>query len=140
MNTMEQPTHQSAAIPALGKARPVFFNLLRIRFPVTAVVSIAHRVSGVFLVVFIPALAYVLERVLAGPESFARLATLFDQPSVHVIVVFAVWALAHHALAGVRHLLFDMHFGVQLPAARTSAWAVFVIEAAIVLLTIGALS
>ena len=33
---------------ASKKQAPVFLNLLQMRFPVMAIVSIAHRISGVF--------------------------------------------------------------------------------------------
>ena len=35
-----------------------------------------------------------------------------------------VWALAHHMLAGVRHLLTDFNVGSPLRLARRSAWLV----------------
>ena len=34
-----------------------------------------------------------------------------------------VWALAHHVLAGIRHLLSDANVGSTLRSARKSAYA-----------------
>lgn len=120
--------------------RVVFFNLFRIRFPVTAIVSIGHRISGVALALFIPVLVCLLQRSLASAERFEDAVALFRHTAVRVIVVLLVWALAHHVLAGVRHLSFDIHVGTHLGAARASAWAVFALELAVVLITIGAMS
>lgn len=39
-------------------------------------------------------------------------------------MLLVVWALAHHVLAGVRHLLSDFRIGSPLRAARRSAWLV----------------
>ena len=39
-------------------------------------------------------------------------------------IALFVWVLAHHLLAGVRHLLSDVDVGSQLVWARRSAWAV----------------
>ena len=50
-----------------------------------------------------------------------------------------VWALAHHVLAGVRHLLTDFNVGSPLHPARRSAWVVNVAGAAVALFTAGVL-
>lgn len=121
----------------LGRARPVFFDLLRIRFPVTAIVSIGHRVSGVVLALFIPVLAYMLQRSLESAERFSDVVALLRYLPVRVIIVLLVWALAHHVLAGVRHLLFDVHLGTRLGTARASAWTVFAVELLVLLLAAG---
>jgi succinate dehydrogenase / fumarate reductase cytochrome b subunit len=47
--------------------------------------------------------------------------------------------LAHHVLAGIRHLLSDVDIGSQLPAARRSAWIVNVGGVALALFAAAAL-
>lgn len=135
----QNATNRSATIRVAGRGRPAFFDLFAIRFPVTAIVSIGHRVSGVFLVLLIPVLAFLLARSLSGPDGYAHVAAAFHNLAVRIVALLAVWALAHHAAAGVRHLLFDIDVGTRLAPARASAWAVFVIEAIVVLIAIGAL-
>ena len=123
----------------MGKPRPVFFNPLRIQLPVGALTSITHRVTGLILVLGIPLGAYLLELSLRGPEGYARVAALLGaMPSKVAAVVFA-WALAHHLLAGVRHLLSDIDVGSRLSPSRRSAWFVNVSGLAIAALAAGAL-
>lgn len=50
-----------------------------------------------------------------------------------------IWALTHHLLAGVRHLLSDIDVGSHLPAARTSAWLVNGCAVLVALLSLGVL-
>jgi succinate dehydrogenase/fumarate reductase cytochrome b subunit len=50
-----------------------------------------------------------------------------------------IWVLAHHVLAGIRHLLSDVDIGSQLSAARRSAWVVNVGGIAIAALALRAL-
>ena len=57
--------------------RPVFLNLLRIRQPVTAVLSILHRITGVLMVLLLPGLIYLLDLSLRGPAQFDQVAELF---------------------------------------------------------------
>src|SRR5512142_1474769 len=100
-----------------GSSAPLFLDLLRIRQPVTAVVSFGHRVSGVVLSLATPALAYLLQHSLRDASSFAQVAALLRAPLSRVALVMLVWALSHHALAGIRHLLFDIHVATG-PAHR----------------------
>lgn len=119
-----------------GKRRPAFFNLLQIGEPVTAVVSFAHRVSGVILALCVPLLTYLLHLSLRSPEDYARVAGLFANPLARAATIILLWAFAHHLLAGVRHLLFDIDIGVGLHTARITAWAVLLSEFGLMALTL----
>jgi len=119
--------------------RPTFFNLLQIQMPVGALTSIAHRLTGMLLAVGIPFGIYVLDVSLQGPRGYAQvIAMLGDWPGKGMLIVLA-WALAHHLLAGIRHLLSDVDIGSQLPAARRSAWVVNVGGVAVALFVAGLL-
>jgi succinate dehydrogenase / fumarate reductase, cytochrome b subunit len=104
------------------KPRPVYLNLFAIRMPLPAIVSILHRASGALLfLVGIPLLLCVLPHALATPESWAQMRAAFDAPLAKLIAIVLAWAFIHHLLAGIRHLLLDIHIGGELPAARRSA-------------------
>lgn len=122
-----------------GRGRPRFFNLFQIQMPVGALTSIAHRVSGIVLALCIPFYVYVLQLSVQSPRSYAVAASMLGQWQFKSLAILAIWALAHHALAGIRHLLGDVDIGAQLPAARRSAWAVNCTGVLIMLLAAGAL-
>ena len=106
--------------------RPVFLNFARIRFPVGALASIGHRISGVVLVVALPLAALLLDRSLqAGAEP------LVMPGWMRVPAALFAWAAAHHLFAGIRHLATDVGIGASLPAARRSAYAALVGAAAV---------
>jgi len=110
------------------KPRPVYLNLLAIRQPLAAVVSILHRISGALLfAVGIPVLLWAVQRSLASPETFARWQSTMAHPLAKLVVLALAWAYIHHLLAGIRHLMLDLHLGLDLPSARRSATAVFVL-------------
>ncbi|MBD5803167.1 Succinate dehydrogenase cytochrome b556 subunit [Azoarcus sp. Aa7] len=108
---------------ARSASAPKFMNLSQIRFPVGAIASIGHRVSGVLLLVSLPLLALALDRSLRSESEFEALRDLVSEPWRALLLVILVWAAAHHVLAGVRHLLMDIGVGSRLSQARTSAWA-----------------
>ncbi len=111
--------------------RPVALNLFRIRFPVPAVVSILHRLSGLLLFLGIPVAVYLMELSLVDARGFARVQGLLATPALRLFGLSVAWAFSHHLLAGLRYLLIDLGIGVDRAAARASAWAVNVAAAAV---------
>ena len=120
--------------------RPVFLNLTQIRMPVGALTSIGHRVTGVLLAAGVPVGAYLLDRSLQDEQGFVDVAGLLRHGAVKVALVLLIWALAHHVLAGVRHLLSDFDVGSPLRQARRSAWFVNLGGMVVALFAAGALS
>ena len=106
------------------KNRPIFMNLLQIRMPVVAVLSFAHRVSGVMMCMLIPFLIYLLDLSLRNEQGYAQALEILSHPFVKFMAVLVVWALAHHMLAGIRFLLIDADIGVERGSARRSAWVI----------------
>lgn len=111
--------------------RPVFLNLLRIRQPVTAVVSIFHRISGVLMILALPGLVYLLNLSLSDQAGFAAVAGLLCGPVFKILALLFGWALTHHILAGIRFMLLDFDVGIERAVARQTAWLVHVIAIAI---------
>jgi succinate dehydrogenase / fumarate reductase, cytochrome b subunit len=119
--------------------RPRFFNVLQLQMPVGSVTSIAHRISGVVLALSVPFYIHVLQLSLQSPQAYALVAGMFGRWPFKGLVLVTIWALAHHVLAGVRHLLSDMDIGSRLQAARRSAWCVNCAALVIMLASAGAL-
>lgn len=116
--------------------RPLFLNLLQIQMPVGAVTSILHRITGVVLALGVPLGMVLLWRSLGSEAGFAQVMGLLHHRAFQAVVVVLVWALAHHVLAGVRHMLTDINIGSTLHNARRSAWAVNLTAAALALLAL----
>ncbi|HET7865186.1 MAG TPA: succinate dehydrogenase, cytochrome b556 subunit [Burkholderiaceae bacterium] len=105
-------------------ARPVYLNPFKVHLPVTATVSLAHRVSGVLLLAALPVVLEALQASLAGEAGWQRVAAALGGVPGRLALLVLTWALAHHLAAGVRHLLFDAGIGTRYAQARRSAWAV----------------
>lgn len=119
--------------------KAVFLNLAQIQMPVGAVTSITHRITGVLLVFGTPFCIYLLGLSLQSPQSYTQVMELFDHAAFKLIVLVFIWALAHHLLAGVRHLLSDIDIGSDLSDARRSAWSANIGGLIVALLAAGAL-
>jgi succinate dehydrogenase / fumarate reductase, cytochrome b subunit len=119
------------------RQRPVFLDLTHIRMPVGALTSIGHRISGIALAAGVPFGVYLLSLSLRDEAGFAQVRGLFTQLAVKVAATIVVWSLAHHVLAGMRHLSSDFDIGSPLRVARRSAWFVNLGGVAIALFAAG---
>ncbi|ESQ16850.1 MAG TPA: succinate dehydrogenase, cytochrome b556 subunit [Chromatiaceae bacterium] len=106
-------------------SRPVFLQLTQIKLPISALVSILHRVSGVLMIISMPIFAILFAQALQGPEGFAASAAFLNNPLVKLGLFFLGWALLHHLFTGIRYVIIDLGFGVDLPVARTTGWTAF---------------
>lgn len=107
--------------------RPVFLNLLQVRLPVTAVMSILHRVAGVILFLAIPVLVYYLQVSLQSEVTFRELLEIRLPAAPVIFFVLLLWSLSHHLFAGLRYLLLDIDVGIDKRNARVSAWFVVIV-------------
>ena len=106
--------------------RPVNLNLFKMSWPLAAITSITHRITGVILFVGIAFGLYALNIALASPAGFDEAAVLVQQPLAKFILFGLLLALVYHFVAGVKHLLLDFHMGDSLEAARIGAVVVIV--------------
>lgn len=101
--------------------RPVNLDISTIKLPITAIVSILHRVSGVFLFAGVAVLLWLLDGSLASEEQFLALQETLTQPVWQIVVWAVVAALAYHMVMGVRHLIMDCGIGESLKGGRLGA-------------------
>ncbi|MCB1502093.1 MAG: succinate dehydrogenase, cytochrome b556 subunit [Bauldia sp.] len=100
----------------LKASRPLSPHLQIYRWAPTMVVSIAHRITGVALYFGTLLLAWWLIAAASGPKYF-RFVNGLASSWIGLIVLFGFsWALIHHALGGVRHLIWDTGRGMGKPA------------------------
>jgi succinate dehydrogenase / fumarate reductase cytochrome b subunit len=106
------------------KPAPKFLNLLQIALPAGGIASIAHRISGVLMFLSIPLLAWLFGLSLQSEQGYRTALDYLQCLPLQLLALLLVWSLAHHLLAGLRHLLLDLEIGISRAGARTSAWVV----------------
>ena len=117
--------------------RPVNINpLTDYGWPFTALVSITNRVLGIVLFAGVAFGLYLLDMALASEESFAQVTALMQLTLVKSAVLFFIFSLTYHLVAGVKHLLLDFHIGDTFEAAQIGS-AIVVISSVIITGIIG---
>lgn len=118
----------------MNKKRPVNLEITTIHFPITAIVSILHRVSGVFLFAGVAVLMWLLDASLDSPEGFAAAKESLNHPFFTFVVWVILAALAYHTLMGIRHLFMDAGIGESLRGGRLGATIAAVAAAVAIIL------
>ena len=119
--------------------KPVYINLFKIQLPLSALLSISHRVSGIMIFFMVlPVFAYILNMLLDSPASFISYMDAYNSSIfLRTFVLFNVLIFEYHVIAGIRHMLMDFHIVSEtLSASSNSALTALVTFAAIALLTI----
>ena len=114
--------------------RPINLNLFTLKFPIAAIVSILHRLSGLLLFLLIPFLLLGLSSSLASQQDFDVLYFRLTTPFAKCIIWFLLSAFIYHFVAGIRHLMMDAGIGEELKSGRLGAKLVLVISVILTLL------
>ncbi len=93
--------------------RPVSPHLSIYRLSPTMVMSIVHRITGAALYVGTLLLAWWLFAASAPTGYFAFVNGLFGSWLGQLVMLGYTWALLHHMLGGVRHLIWDTGNGFE---------------------------
>lgn len=89
------------------KERPVNLDLRTIQFPLTAVASIAHRISGVVIFIALALGLWLLGLSLSSKEGFMQASDIMKNFFVKFIFWGVLTALVYHIIGGIRHMLAD---------------------------------
>ena len=105
-----------------------FAQTVHYRLPLAGIVSILHRISGLLMFVLLPFVLYMLDKSLTSEISFEYFKGYTSNILVKLAILALVWSYLHHFSAGIRHLLMDLHMGLDKDSGRKSAVAVFVVS------------
>jgi len=106
-----------AGAAASRRPRPLSPHLQIYRPMLTMMMSIVHRITGGALYVGTLLMAWWLISAASGPNAYATFEAFIGSFIGRVVLFGFTWALLHHMLGGIRHLIWDTLHGFQ-PAER----------------------
>lgn len=116
--------------------RPLSPHLQIYRLPLTAKLSILHRITGAGMTL---GALMVVWRLVAGavsPEASATADAWLTSWLGNLIWLGCLWALMYHACNGLRHLVWDAGHGFALETAEKSNYTVLGGSVVLTLLTL----
>lgn len=99
----------------MTRQRPLSPHLQVYRPQLTSMMSIIHRATGVALTTGTLVLAAWLVAVAIGGETYKMVAMAVAHPLEQFVLFGYSAALIYHALNGIRHLTWDLGFGLTIP-------------------------
>ena len=102
--------------------RPLSPHLSIYRPLINMMMSIVHRMTGTALYFGTLLLAAWLVATAMGETQFDLVNGLLGHPIGKLVLFGYTWALIHHMLGGLRHLLWDTGRGLQIWQVNVLSW------------------
>ncbi len=114
---------------------PISPHLQVYRLPLTAILSITHRITGVILAVGSMLLVWVLAAAAFEPTYFQAMLPHLGSWYGEVFFIGLVFSLYLHFCNGIRHLFWDVGYGFELDTVDLTAKLAIVVAILMTTLT-----
>ncbi len=108
---------------SVTRSRPLSPHLQIYRWPITMVISIAHRITGGALYFGTLLLVFLLLSAASGEAAYDRASIVFGSVLGRLVLFGYSFALIHHMLGGIRHFIWDTGRGMEPGTREALAWA-----------------
>ena len=109
------------------------------KFQITSVLSILNRLTGVFMsVVSAPLLLCWLVALASGERAFAGLSAWLGSGLGKLFIAASVFSFSFHLLGGIRHLIWDAGWMLEISQVRLSGWVTIVGSVLLSFIVLGA--
>jgi len=109
------------------------------KFQITSVLSILNRLTGIFMsVVTAPLLLCWLIALASGEEAYAGLSAFLGSFLGMLIIAASVFSFSFHLMGGIRHLIWDAGWMLEIEQVRLSGWLAIVGSVVLTLIVLGA--
>ncbi|MDI6028204.1 succinate dehydrogenase, cytochrome b556 subunit [Corticibacterium sp. UT-5YL-CI-8] len=109
-----------------ARARPLSPHLSVWRPTITYVMSFAHRATGAALYFGTLLVAAWLITAATSESAFNTVQWIFGSWVGRVVLLGYTWALMHHMLGGLRHLMWDTGAALEKHKASKLGWATII--------------
>lgn len=92
---------------AINSNRPLSPHLQVYKLPLTGILSITHRLTGIFLSIGLIGLVYIISAIASGTEGYMNMQTMLKLWPVQISYWGFLYALCFHLCHGIRHLIWD---------------------------------
>ncbi len=119
----------------MNRKLPLSPHLQIYKLPLTALVSISNRASGVANSVAMALLVWVLFKASGDAAHFEGTQSFIDSWFVRLVLFVFTFTLYFHLCNGIRHLFWDMGKGFELDTATKTAKASIAVAAVLTIIT-----
>ncbi|RCS22402.1 succinate dehydrogenase, cytochrome b556 subunit [Phyllobacterium salinisoli] len=120
--------------PTATRQRPLSPHISVYKWPITMTMSILHRVTGGALYFGTLLVALWLVAAATSEDTFNLVNAFFGSWFGRLVLFGYTWALLHHMLGGIRHLIWDTGAGLEKHTASKIAWVTVIASVTLTLL------
>jgi succinate dehydrogenase / fumarate reductase, cytochrome b subunit len=111
--------------------RPLSPHLQVYRMQGNMLMSILHRITGAALYGGSVLLAWWLIAAAFSPDQFGIVSGVLNSWLGRTVLLGFTWAVLHHLIGGIRHLLWDSGRGFDLPTVNLLSWGTLALSLAL---------
>ena len=116
--------------------RPLSPHLTIYRPQMNSVMSILHRITGMAMMLGAALVVWWFLAASTSPEQFAIADAVINSWLGGLVMIGSCFALWYHFCNGVRHLIWDIGFGFEIPELIQSGYVVLGASALLTVLTL----
>ncbi len=106
------------------QGRPLSPHISIYRWPITMVLSILHRATGIAMTAGFIVFVVWLFDTASGPDAYAVFQSAMGSLIGKLLLIGWSFAFFYHLCNGVRHLVWDSGRGFEIAQANRSSWIV----------------
>lgn len=110
------------------------FQIINYRLPPSGIVSIMHRISGLFIFLLLPFILYLLDQSLNSKNSYEMLKKFTSNFFFKILILPLIWLYLNHFFSGIRHLIMDLNIGLDKNISNKSAIFILIINLFLILI------
>ena len=107
-----------------NKKRPISPHLSIYKPQITSILSISHRISGVFQSIGLIIILLLLASLFLGEVFYNYFMFFIESYIGKIFIFFYMLSLCYHMLNGIRHILWDLGYGFEIKSVYYSGYAV----------------
>ena len=121
---------------ATNANRPISPHLQIYKLPLTGIISISHRMTGMLLSAGLLLFVYLISAVAGGAESYATMQAVTTLWLIKLVYWGFVYALFFHLCHGVRHLIWDAGQSFELETLNRYAFIELIASLVLTVITL----
>ena len=106
--------------------RPLSPHLSIYKPQITSITSILTRITGNALLISTVLAVWWFMAAASGPAAFAIADSVLTSWFGDIVLFLSRWGIWYHMLAGLRHLIWDAGYGLDLTSATRLGWSVII--------------
>ena len=122
-------------VPASSSKRPLSPHLQVYRLPLTAMMSITHRATGIANIIGLLVMTWWLVSLSNGPDAYTYFLSFADSIVGKIVLLGWTWSIFYHLCNGVRHLFWDAGYLFEIKNAYIASCVVLATSLALTAMT-----